>query len=250
VSVDLSLARQILDWVEEQNRKRPDAAILERLSRQISPGGPILGREGLLEKLSFEPTKILYGLAYALEGCVSPKSVQPVLDLLSAADVDINIIYLDGRWIAVHREHGMGLELLSSDPNFEATNLIEKAQAMSYGVVPNPSEGFFNALRAVEAALKPVIEPRNPTATLGTMIGQLRATPDRWTMVLTPKQGHSSTKFREMLELIWYSEHDRHGGSGAEVTVNEARAATLIAECVCLLTAQGLFCRREDDPVA
>ena len=51
-----------------------------------------------------------------------------------------------------------------------AATYLRSAWHQAYGRSPNPSEAFRNAVRAVEAAARPVVVPKDNQATLGKMI--------------------------------------------------------------------------------
>ena len=102
-----------------------------------------------------------------------------------------------------------------------------------YGRHPEPSSGYREAVRAVEAIGSPVISPLNPTATLGTMIAAVRDTPNKWEVVLEPVSGDAMLMVLEMMRLLWTSELDRHGTADESkplhVSLEQAQAALHIA---------------------
>lgn len=110
---------------------------------------------------------------------------------------------------------------------------LAKAWSETYGRHPDPSSAYREAVRAVEAAAAPIISPRNKTATLGTMIGDVRNDPSKWTVALQPTAGDRVDTVREMMRLLWTSELDRHGTSDASVPLHvsqeEAEAAVHLA---------------------
>jgi hypothetical protein len=55
-----------------------------------------------------------------------------------------------------------------------------KARNRLAGRNPDESTAYREAIRAVEAAAKPVIIPKNDKATLGQMIAALRDNGDKW----------------------------------------------------------------------
>jgi hypothetical protein len=110
---------------------------------------------------------------------------------------------------------------------------LAKAWTEVYGRHPDASTAYREAVRAIEAIAIPVISPRNPTATLGTMIADMRNAPTKWTVVLSPKAGDPVAMIREAMELVWTAELDRHGTADESVPLHasseEAEAALHLA---------------------
>jgi hypothetical protein len=110
---------------------------------------------------------------------------------------------------------------------------LAKAWGHVYGRQPEPSTAYREAVRAVEAVGIPVISPRNPTATLGTMIKDMGSAPAKWAVVLRPKVGDPVLMIRETMELLWTAELDRHGTADEKVPLHvsaeEAEAALHLA---------------------
>lgn len=89
---------------------------------------------------------------------------------------------------------------------------LSLAWTAAYGREPNASSAYREAVRGVEAAAVPVVSPNNGSATLGTIIADIRKAPDKWTMRLTPPSNYPAVaRLLGMLELLWKSEIDRHG---------------------------------------
>lgn len=83
-----------------------------------------------------------------------------------------------------------------------------------YGRSPDPSQALDEAVKAIEAAGKPVISPTNSKATLGTMIADLRNKPEKWaTSIGTVDQ------LRERLAAIW-TVQPRHGTDDPNAVVD------------------------------
>ena len=105
---------------------------------------------------------------------------------------------------------------------------------------PDPSAAYREAIRAVEAAAKPVITPDDPGATLGKIIRAIRDKPEKWTVVLDKS---SPGQIADMADLIWKGQLDRHGTDNPDaplnVTQEEADAAVYIAISLARLFASG-----------
>lgn len=89
---------------------------------------------------------------------------------------------------------------------------------------PDPNGAYDNAIKAVEAAAHSVVSPTNAKATLGTMIRDLKAKPEKWTFAL----GDLGTVIA-MAETLW-TNHFRHGTQQRDDhTLAEADAAVHLA---------------------
>jgi hypothetical protein len=97
-----------------------------------------------------------------------------------------------------------------------------------YGRQPDPGKAYGEAIKAVEAAAIPIVEPRNTRATLGTVLGTLKAQSDNWELaILRPDRTASDAKpLVAMIELLRQGQSDRHGGSLPTVPIS-AQAAPM-----------------------
>lgn len=85
----------------------------------------------------------------------------------------------------------------------------------AYGRSPDPRGAYREAVMAVEAASIPIVSPNNAKATLGTVIRDLRSTPQRWQFVMTRDLQVGSTippieVVTNMATLLWVNQTDRH----------------------------------------
>jgi hypothetical protein len=62
----------------------------------------------------------------------------------------------------------------------EPAKHFRNAWREAYGLEPDPTAGYREAVRGVEAAACPVVLPNNDKATLGTVIAHLRQAPHKW----------------------------------------------------------------------
>ena len=89
---------------------------------------------------------------------------------------------------------------------------------------PRPSEGYDKAVKAIEAAAHPVVSPNHSTATLGSMLGEMRANTARWLFAL----GDIDLVI-DMATRVWTT-HFRHGTQQRDDhTLEEADAALHLA---------------------
>jgi hypothetical protein len=133
------------------------------------------------------------------------------------------------------------IEELRTDSQRAHHHLMSAWNALS-GRNPNPSTAYREAVRAIEAVAKPVVSPKNPKATLGTMIKDLQVKPEKWEVVL---DSASASDVADMAAMVWTSQLDRHGTDDEEVplTVSQQEADTAVHIAVALvrLFAGGLI---------
>lgn len=111
---------------------------------------------------------------------------------------------------------------------------LTAAWAAIYGLRPNPSLAYSEAIKAVEAAAQPVVEPKNAKATLGTMLGAMRGghNAGKWTVALGGPQGPTDlSTVVAMCQTLWSGQTTRHGSGrpARPETRDEAEAAVHLA---------------------
>jgi len=98
-------------------------------------------------------------------------------------------------------------------------------------------------LLAVEAAAKPVVTPNDSQATLGRMIGSIRATPNQWTFALGKPEDVAATA-----GLLWEN-HRRHGTDDRQAPMgmsqDEADAGVHLALALVRWFVGGAFARAQ-----
>lgn len=102
-----------------------------------------------------------------------------------------------------------------------------------YGIDPNPSEAYRQAIVAVEDAAVPIVSPTNRNATLGTVLKQIEDQKD-WRLPMDREHDNAPTGevLVGMMRMLWHGQHDRHGGQPSapgNVSVAEAKVALSIA---------------------
>lgn len=120
----------------------------------------------------------------------------------------------------------------AASANDRAAEHLASAWQSLYGRTPSPSQGYSDAVRAVETIAKPIITPKDSSATLGKMIGAMRDAPMKWIVVL--ETGNDPVGgVADMMNLLWTAQRDRHGTNDPTVPLNvsteEARAAFHLA---------------------
>jgi len=129
-----------------------------------------------------------------------------------------------------------------------AGELLSKAWRAVYGREPNPSSGYRDAVRAVEAAARPVVSPTNSSATLGTMIHDLEVAPKKWDVRLSTPPGFDKIEaLVNMIKLLWKAQFDRHGTPDENVPINvsneEAETALHLATTLVQWFTRGAVAR-------
>lgn len=120
----------------------------------------------------------------------------------------------DGNWELQRRIDPTTQALVkdAAGSNKRAEHHLAAAWSEIYGRNPSPSEGYREAVRAVETVAIPVISPNKPTATLGSLIADMRAKPVKWTTCLNPPAPIDDVgQVIGMMELLWKAQLDRHG---------------------------------------
>jgi hypothetical protein len=110
---------------------------------------------------------------------------------------------------------------------------LEDAWRQLYGLHPDPSAAYRDAIRAVEAAAIPVVIPTDPRATLGGVLSSLRQGRAKWELAIAAQNGQPASidPLAAMLALLWEGHRDRHPGgpTSAPITQPAAEAAVHLA---------------------
>jgi hypothetical protein len=110
----------------------------------------------------------------------------------------------------------------------------------------NPADAWDHAIKAAEAALRPIVCPNNGGATMSNIIGDLRSQPHLFTFRLRGRRrDHGLQGLIDMLELMW-PDPRRHGSPAPEpaATSEEARAVANLAVTIVQWARDGLLVRR------
>ncbi|WP_157104417.1 hypothetical protein [Nocardia kruczakiae] len=116
----------------------------------------------------------------------------------------------------------------------DAGKRLASAWEAAFGVNPDPESAYSRAVKAVEDAAIPVVSPKNKSATLGTVIAEIR---NGGKFKLPHLREHADAQTHDvllsMLQMLWTGQHDRHGGPSAvavpNVTQEEAETAVVLA---------------------
>jgi hypothetical protein len=126
-----------------------------------------------------------------------------------------------------------------------AGQILARAWGKVHAVTPDDSGAYADAVRAVEAAAKPLVEPSNDEATMGGMAGVMRNQGD-WRLPLREHE-HAPTgpMIVAMMRSLYRGHIDRHGRDDyRDVTHEEALAGVALAATLVSWFASGTVQRR------
>lgn len=102
---------------------------------------------------------------------------------------------------------------------------LRRAWSNAFGRNQDPNGACDEAVKAVEAAARQTVSPKNTKATLGTMIRDMKAAPGKWTTDSESKQDIES--IISMMNMIWTG-HYRHGDETEPIQVSEQGAEMIV----------------------
>jgi len=118
---------------------------------------------------------------------------------------------------------------------------LSEAWTAAYGRTPNPSHAYREAVRAIEAAAKPIVTPKDSAATLGKMIAAFDDGASNFAVIFGDSGGHAAVL--AMMRALWKGQHDRHGTDELDAPLSvdqlEAEAAVQIAVMLTQLFESG-----------
>lgn len=171
-------------------------------------------------------------------------SVAALKSILHAAGSSWTVGDRNGRWGLVEAlpDAVMAAAQAVVSQSGNASQLLNAAWANAFGVDKRPSHAYYDAVRAVEVFSCPLISPRDRSATLGKDINVLATKPEAWKFALSGDR--SVERLLGAFRMLWHSQTDRHGREDyADVGVDEAQAAVLLATAIVGWLSQGLLTR-------
>ncbi|KAE8127307.1 hypothetical protein DDE84_02555 [Bifidobacterium tibiigranuli] len=119
----------------------------------------------------------------------------------------------------------------------EAGNLLALAWHQLFGRNPNSAVAYSTTVKALEAATKNSIAPKDEKYTLGKGLSNMRN--QQWHYAIEADLGETAESPRNvdggviqlMMRSIWEAQHDRHGAVEGtnSISPEEARAAIFLA---------------------
>ncbi|MFF4362836.1 hypothetical protein ACFY1U_34500 [Streptomyces sp. NPDC001351] len=127
-----------------------------------------------------------------------------------------------------------------------AADHLAAAWKCVYGRDPDSSKAYSEAIKAVESAAQALVEPNNAKATLGTMLGVMRNSPQRFATAI-PAAGSADDieLVADMMRRLWQGQTSRHGSQSLTrlETQQEAEMAVHLATTLVQWFAAGLIHR-------
>lgn len=172
------------------------------------------------------------------------------------ADLDRVLERGGSRWKVGMRSKHHGLELrvaegvgLAAEEAVasagQAGVLLAEAWHAAFGRSPDYEEAYEKAIKAVEEAIIPVVEPNNRKATLGTVTAILGQKFGAWRVPLSDdKPEPSFDALYKMSRALWLGQESRHGANGyRKPTREEAESAVVLAVSLVHIASAGLIAK-------
>ena len=124
---------------------------------------------------------------------------------------------------------------------------LAHAWELLYGVRPDPTGAYAEAVKAVEAVACPLLCPDDRGATLGKAINIVRT--QHWHVPMSKQDDRAPTEdvLEGMMRVLWHGQHDRHDNgepsAPGKVSLEEATVAVGLAVTLIHWFAAGLVVR-------
>lgn len=124
-----------------------------------------------------------------------------------------------------------------------------------YGREPDPTEAYEHAVKAVEAAARPVLAPDDENATLTKMTANLRDAQHKWSVEMASDAKHTTgvDAVHAMMDALGKGQHTRHGKPDPtqpkDASPDEGEAALHVAITLVHWFDAGLIKPAEQDPL-
>jgi hypothetical protein len=92
---------------------------------------------------------------------------------------------------------------------------LKAAWRAAYGIRPDPTAAYAEAVKAIEAALIPLVVPDKPKATLGRVLQMWEKTANQWELAIFDEHAAPAeiTPLVSLASLVWKGQRDRHAGT-------------------------------------
>ena len=230
------MRKQLLEWLNRNlHSSAPDGhwyeAALNEMELDLKL--PISEGRDLLPACSDDELLLLNVINWMLEHPEHRSYEEVVADILDRGGSAWQVVWADG---AARLERRVVRALSELAHRVMAVGDVsgqhlQNAWREAWGINGSANEAYDQAVKAVEAALVPLVSPKNGKATLGTIILEMTSKPERFKVRLEPRRGADATRaFIGQLEVLWQS-HRRHGEPNAvvQMSVDEARDAVSLA---------------------
>jgi hypothetical protein len=221
------LGPALQDWLRDSTDDALLARVVVRLRLKVRDVSSAAELDG---------SQLLDAVDFVLHAGIRPRypGLRPKADLLA----DLAGLLVDGGSAYQLNARRTGLErrveptvsegvrqAVRSAAESPAADHLASAWEAAYGLHPDPSKAYSEAIKAVEAAAQPVIEPNNPKATLGSMLGVLGGAHNagKWQVTLAGPEGTTDPSVvGAMCRTLWKGQTSRHGSG--RPTRHETRA--------------------------
>jgi hypothetical protein len=239
------LQQALIAWLDEYllreedhygNTPPSDGALQAvEVNVRIEPGldwrwGAPSARDSLVERCKADPDLFLSVLDFALlvVGRRNSKATDH-LDALLAAGGSAWCVAPDRRALVrrVLPEAASSAAIIIETGSRAGAHIAE-AWREAFGRQPHPGTAYREAVRAVEAAVCPVVIPMNAKPTLGKAIAAFRDAPQGKFECVFPgtESGASPLQaVRELMELVWTNQHDRHAAIESDAPLHVSQEA-------------------------
>lgn len=121
----------------------------------------------------------------------------------------------------------------------DAAKHLQAAWVHAYGLNPDPDKSYGESVRAVEAALNPMVLPNDNKRTLGKAIGTLKnqSRQGKWELAIgdPANQADNIERLIGMLDLLWTNHDSRHAGTSGSRNQDPKEAEAVLHLAVLLV---------------
>jgi hypothetical protein len=237
------LRRPLTRWLENVYTIRPDTlapdmdeAGLERLAALLrinlrgTDGYGMLS--GILAWIDEDDERLLDVIHYTLQ---IPTRMTKKWD-----ELEILLAYGGSMWQATgkglqRRVHATAMEALDTVVAVPdtASDHLARAWTGAYGRNPHHASAWHHSIKALEASLRTVVCPDDPTATLSDIISELKT--GQWKLgVRGPDRDYAIDPLIRMLQLVW-PDPNRHGSATPEPSATQEEACAVVQLAVAIV---------------
>ena len=249
-------------WIGDPMGGPPDlnTEVLRGLERKLGVSVPFYQLSGhdavddLLHRVSLSEDFAVRAVAILLPDA-SGSEVVELAEIFESPGSRWEVVFIeDGNGRLTLRQSGPISDVVDGLAGFAVPAHAHLEKALEKLTRPgdrDPSGAYLEAVKAVEAAARPVVIPTDPLATLGKIVAALEAKPSKWAVVLDTETVEDVTR---RAAILWTTPHERHGSNepAPPVTVEKAQAGFDLALGLVDYFARGLIYRVEagDPPPA
>jgi hypothetical protein len=144
-------------------------------------------------------------LGYDAQG--SEPAVEELHRALQQAGANYVVVQPDPYWVRYRLERrtipaAAAAARAQTSLSGNASDHLGKAWGAAFGREPNSSAAYSEAVKAVGAAAIPVVLPNDPLATLGKVVGELRANPQKYAVVFSKGASPAKGSTLSALEVV------------------------------------------------